>query len=84
MRHSLTFVLTVALWLSSEPAMAAQSGERSPFDSNPDCLDRRAPSDKCVIDDGLPPQPRHIRRPVAVQPPPPRPPPAAPESQLRR
>jgi len=74
MRPRLTVLLTAVVWLAIVPAAQAQSGDRSPFDTNPDCLDRRAPSDKCVIDDGPPPAHRYIRRQtVTVQPLPVRP-----------
>jgi hypothetical protein len=84
MRPFLPILLTAVLGLASLPA-AAQSGDRSPYDSNRDCLDRRAPSDQCVIEDGPPPQYRHVRRPVVVQPPPPPPPaPVRPQESLLR
>lgn len=73
MRPCLSLLLTTALGLLSFPA-TAQSGDRSPYDNNRECLDRRAPSDQCVIDDGPPPEQRHIRRQaVIVQPLPVRP-----------
>lgn len=77
MRTVLSLVLTSIACLASAPAAIAQSGDRSPYDSNPECLDRRAPSDKCVIEDGPPPTQRYIRRQtVIVQPVPVRPAPA--------
>ncbi len=71
--------------LGAGSVWAAQSGERSPYDTNPKCRERDAKPEDCVIDDG-PPQ-RYIRRPqnqVQPAPLPARPAPKAPEAVMAR
>jgi hypothetical protein len=73
------------LALLASPVWAAQSGERSPYDTNPKCRERDAKPEDCVIDDG-PPQRYHRRPQNAVQPAPlpARPAPKAPEAVMAR
>jgi hypothetical protein len=71
--------------LGAGPVRAAQSGERSPYDTNPKCRERDAKPEDCVIDDG-PPQRYHRRPQNQVQPAPlpVRPAPKAPDAVMAR
>ena len=49
-------LLLVIAVLVPAGALAAQSGERSPYDLDPKCRERDAKPEDCVINDGPPQQ----------------------------
>jgi hypothetical protein len=73
------------LLLGAASGWAAQSGERSPYDTNPKCRERDAKPEDCVIDDG-PSQyyPHRQQKPVQPAQLPARPAPKPPEAVMAR
>lgn len=54
-------LLLVIAVLVPAGALAAQSGERSPYDLDPKCRERDAKPEDCVINDGPPQQYQRVR-----------------------